>query len=65
MKVMLICDNSVKLIELDRSVVILSPVLEIGYNVRSANIIALRTNHDPNKLIALPVEKYYERTREV
>lgn len=54
-----------KLLELDRSVVIMRQVPEIGFNVRSANFIASRTGRDTNALIGLPVNFYYQRNRAV
>ncbi len=49
------------LLELDRKVVIISQVPEIGYDVPLADFIARRTGRDTNKIIALPLEKFYER----
>jgi peptidoglycan/LPS O-acetylase OafA/YrhL len=53
------------LLDLNRNIVIINQVPEIGYNVELANFIAQRTGRDTNKLIALPIDKYYERNRNV
>jgi peptidoglycan/LPS O-acetylase OafA/YrhL len=48
---------------LDRKIVIVSPVPEIGYNVPSANFIAARTGRDLNQIIAPSLDDYLERNR--
>ena len=50
-----------KLIELNRKVVIVSGVPEIGYDVPSSFSIAIRTGRDINNIIAPTFQEYLER----
>jgi len=49
--------------ELDRSVVVIAPLPEIGYDVPSANFIASRTGRDINELIAPSLDEYFARNQ--
>jgi peptidoglycan/LPS O-acetylase OafA/YrhL len=49
------------LISLDREIVIVAPVPEVGYDVPSAYSIALRTGRDINDIIAPSSVEYFER----
>jgi peptidoglycan/LPS O-acetylase OafA/YrhL len=51
------------LLGMNRNVVIVSPVPEIGYDVPSANFIATRSGRDLNEVIAPSVDEYLERSR--
>jgi hypothetical protein len=51
------------LLELDRHVVVIAPLPEIGYDVPSANFIASRTGRDINELIAPSLEEYFARSQ--
>lgn len=50
-----------KLLSLNRKVVIISTVPEVGYNVPSAYFIALRTGRDVNQIIAPSIDEYNQR----
>ncbi|MFT3896015.1 MAG: SGNH hydrolase domain-containing protein [Anaerolineales bacterium] len=50
-----------KLLDLNRKVIIVSTVPEVGYDVPSAYFIALRTGRDINKIIAPTTNEYNER----
>jgi len=50
-----------KLLELNRRVIIVSTVPEVGYDVPSAYFIALRTGQDINKIVAPTVSEYRQR----
>jgi peptidoglycan/LPS O-acetylase OafA/YrhL len=50
-----------KLLELDRRVIIVSTVPEIGYDVPSAYFILLRTGRDINKTLAPSTSEYLQR----
>lgn len=50
-----------KLLALDRRVIIISSVPEIGYDVPSAYFIALRTGRDVNQIIAPTFSEYRQR----
>lgn len=52
-----------KLIALQRKVVIVSPIPEIGYDVTTTYFIAIRTGRDINMLIAPTYDEYLERNR--
>jgi peptidoglycan/LPS O-acetylase OafA/YrhL len=52
-----------ELIELGRNVVIISQVPEVGYDVPSANSIALRTGRNVNDVIAPTLDEYMRRNR--
>ncbi|MCA1899520.1 MAG: acyltransferase [Chloroflexi bacterium] len=51
------------LLKMKRRVVIVSPVPEIGYDVPSANFIAVRSGRDLNEIIAPSVDEYLARNR--
>ena len=51
------------ILELDRSVVVVAPLPEIGYDVPSANFIASRTGRDINELIAPSLDEYFARNQ--
>jgi peptidoglycan/LPS O-acetylase OafA/YrhL len=51
------------ILELDRKVVVVAPLPEIGYDVPSANFIASRTRRDINELIAPSLDEYLTRTQ--
>jgi hypothetical protein len=51
------------LLDMNRKIVIVSPVPEIGYDVPSANFIALRSGRDLNEIIALSTDKYFARNQ--
>ena len=50
-----------KLLALDRRIIIISSVPEIGYDVPSAYFIALRTGRDVNQIIAPTFSEYRQR----
>ncbi len=52
-----------KLHELDRHVIIISQVPEIGYDVPSANFIAQRTARNVNDIVGLPLSDYLQRSQ--
>lgn len=52
-----------RLLELDRTIVIVSDVPEIGYDVPSAFSIATRTGRDINQIIAPTMKEYQDRNR--
>ncbi len=54
-----------KLIELNRKVVIVMTVPEVGYNVPSSYFMALRTRRDVNQIIAPTWTEYLERNQPV
>jgi peptidoglycan/LPS O-acetylase OafA/YrhL len=54
-----------KLREMDRKVVIISEVPEIGYDVPSANFIARRTGRDINGIIAPSLNEFMRRNHNV
>ncbi len=57
-------DRTIKtLIQLNRKIVIVLPIPEIGYDVPSSYFIALRTGRDINKMIAPTLEEYLQRNR--
>jgi len=49
--------------ELNRNVIVVAPLPEIGYDVPSANFIASRTGRDVNQLIAPSLEEYFARNQ--
>ena len=51
------------LIAMDRNVIIIAPLPEIGYDVPSANFIAGRTGRDINQIIAPSMEEYLARNQ--
>jgi len=51
------------ILELDRKVVVVAPLPEIGYDVPSASFIANRTGRDINELIAPSLEEYLVRNQ--
>ena len=51
------------ILELDRNVVVIAPLPEIGYDVPSANFIASRTGRDINELIAPSLDEYFARNQ--
>lgn len=51
------------LLDMNRKVVIVSPVPEIGYDVPTANFIATRSGRDLNEIIAPSVDEYLDRNR--
>jgi hypothetical protein len=51
------------LLDMNRKVVIVSPVPEIGYDVPSANFIALRSGRDLNEIIAPSMDEYFDRNQ--
>jgi peptidoglycan/LPS O-acetylase OafA/YrhL len=51
------------LLEMNRKVVIVSQVPEIGYDVPSANFIALRSGRDINQIIAPSMDEYFNRNQ--
>ena len=51
------------LMALDRNVIIIAPLPEIGYDVPSANFIASRTGRDINKIVAPSIEEYLARNQ--
>ncbi len=51
------------LIAMDRNVIIIAPLPEIGYDVPSANFIASRTGRDINQIIAPSMEEYLTRNQ--
>jgi hypothetical protein len=51
------------ILELDRKVVVVAPLPEIGYDVPSASFIATRTGRDINELIAPSLEGYLARNQ--
>lgn len=54
-----------KLLELNRKVVIVLPIPEVGYDVPSSYFIALRTGRDINEIIAPTLGEYMQRNRPV
>jgi hypothetical protein len=48
---------------MDRNVVVVAPIPEIGYNVPSTNFMASRTGRDINKLIAPTLDEYLARNQ--
>ena len=54
-----------ELIQLDREVIITYPIPEIGYDVPSSLLIALRTGRDINSIIAPSWEEYQQRNKVV
>jgi hypothetical protein len=48
---------------LNRSVVIVAPIPEVGYTVPSASFIASRTGRDINKIIAPTLDEYLSRNQ--
>jgi peptidoglycan/LPS O-acetylase OafA/YrhL len=57
-------ERTIKAIQdLDRRVVVIAPLPEIGYDVPSANFIASRTGRDINELIAPSLDEYLDRTQ--
>ncbi|MBI3170812.1 MAG: acyltransferase [Chloroflexi bacterium] len=48
---------------IDKQVVVIVPIPEIGYDVPSANFIASRTRRDANEIVAPSVDEYLSRTR--
>lgn len=53
-----------KLLEMDRQVVIISGIPEVGYNVPSSYAIASRTGRDVNVIIAPTLQEYLDRNRD-
>ncbi len=51
------------LLGMNRQVVIISPVPEIGYDVPTANFIATRSGRDLNEIIAPSVDEYLNRNQ--
>jgi peptidoglycan/LPS O-acetylase OafA/YrhL len=51
------------LLDMNRKVVIVSQVPEIGYDVPSANFIAMRSGRDVNEIISPSVEEYLNRNQ--
>lgn len=51
------------LVEMDRNVILIAPLPEIGYDVPSANFIASRTGRDVNQIIAPSLEEYIARNQ--
>jgi peptidoglycan/LPS O-acetylase OafA/YrhL len=51
------------LLNMNRKVVIVSPVPEIGYDVPSANFIAARSGRDLNQIIAPSMDDYLDRNQ--
>ncbi len=51
------------ILELDRNVVVVAPLPEIGYDVPSANFIASQTGRDINELIAPSLDEYFARNQ--
>jgi peptidoglycan/LPS O-acetylase OafA/YrhL len=49
--------------ELNRNVVVVAPLPEIGYDVPSANFIASRTGRDINQIVAPSLEEYFARNQ--
>jgi hypothetical protein len=57
-------DRTMKaLTELGRTIVVIAPLPEIGYDVPSANFIASRTGRDINELIAPSLGEYFARNQ--
>ena len=53
------------LLAMNRKVVIVSSIPEIGYDVPSANFIATRTGRDVNEIIAPSLNEYFNRNRKI
>ena len=53
------------LLKMNRKVVIVSPIPEVGYDVSSANFIATRTGRDINEIIAPSLNEYFNRNRKI
>jgi peptidoglycan/LPS O-acetylase OafA/YrhL len=51
------------MLDMNRKVVLISPVPEIGYDVPSANFIAMRSGRDLNEIIAPSVDDYLVRNQ--
>jgi peptidoglycan/LPS O-acetylase OafA/YrhL len=51
------------LLDMNRKIIIVSPVPEIGYDVPSANFIAMRSGRDLNEIIAPSTDEYFARTQ--
>ncbi len=49
------------LLKLDREIILVSEIPEIGYDVPSAFSIAVRTGREPNEIIAPTLQEYLER----
>jgi len=48
---------------MNRKIIVVSPVPEIGYDVPSANFIAVRSGRDLNEIIAPSVDDYFARNQ--
>jgi len=51
------------LLTMNRKIVIVSSIPEIGYDVPSANFIATRTGRDLNEIIAPSLDEYFDRNQ--
>jgi peptidoglycan/LPS O-acetylase OafA/YrhL len=51
------------LLDMNRKVIVVSPVPEIGYDVPSANFIAVRSGRDLNQIIAPSIDDYLARNQ--